>query len=86
MILDLRGQMLFESDELDINKRITFIYGKNGTGKSTLTDIIRRQCSEYDVRIFQGFENVVDANKRLNAVVLGEENTSIRHQIEDIEG
>lgn len=86
MILDLREKMLFESDELDINKRITFIYGKNGTGKSTLTDIIRRQCSEYDVRVFQGFENVVDENKRLNAVVLGEENTSIRHQIEDIEG
>lgn len=86
MVLNLREEILFEDDELDINKRITFIYGKNGTGKSTLTNIIRRQCCDYDVRIFQGFENVIDENKRLNAVVLGKENTLIRHQIEEIEG
>lgn len=62
--------MSFESDELDINKRITFICGKNGTGKSTLTDIIiRRQCGEYDVCIFQGFENVVDHPSVLSRIV-----------------
>ena len=86
MKLDLTRESLFVDDEVDFNKKITFIYGKNGTGKSTLTDLIRKQCcEEYDVRVFQGFENIIDANKRLNAVVLGEENTAIQHQIEKIE-
>lgn len=85
MKLDLREESLFESDELDLCKRISFIYGKNGTGKSTLAKIIKEQCIEYDVRVFQGFENVIDANKRLNAVVLGEENVVIAHEIEEKE-
>lgn len=86
MLLDLREEPLFKNDDLDLSKRITFIYGKNGTGKSTLAKIIKEQCSEYDVRVFQGFENVIDANKRLNAVVLGEENVVIARQIEELEG
>lgn len=85
MKLDLREESLFESDELELDKRISFIYGKNGTGKSTLAKIIKEQCVEYDVRVFQGFENVIDANKRLNAVVLGEENVAIVHEIEEKE-
>lgn len=36
MKLDLREESLFESDELELDKRISFIYGKNGTGKSIL--------------------------------------------------
>ncbi|MCM1537866.1 MAG: AAA family ATPase [bacterium] len=86
MLLDLHAEPLFEDDELNLNKRITFIYGKNGTGKSTLAQIIKEQCKEYDVQVFQGFENIIDANKRLNAVVLGEENVAIAHQVAELEG
>ena len=36
--------------------------------------------SNYDVSVFKGFENIIDDNKRLNAVVLGEENAAINKQ------
>ena len=32
MILDLSSVEVFESDEIDFDKKITFIFGKNGTG------------------------------------------------------
>lgn len=85
MKLNLYAESLFECEELEINKKITFVYGKNGTGKSTLAKLIEEQGNNYDVRIFQGFDKVVDASNRLNAVVLGEENNTIRHQIEKVE-
>lgn len=85
MILDLTNEELFEDKELNLNKKITFAFGKNGTGKSTLAKIIKQQCREYDVRVFDGFEHIVGESRRLNAVVLGEENTLIRQQIKKIE-
>lgn len=83
MKIDLSGISLFESDELELDKKVTFIFGKNGVGKSTITEEFRKQDANYDVSIFQGFKNVIDDNERLNAVVLGEENTNISRQIEE---
>lgn len=84
MIIDLKNEELFDADELIIDKKVTFAYGKNGTGKSTLTRILQKQEDDYDVRIFQGFEQVVGENHRLNAVVLGEENEKIENQIKSL--
>lgn len=82
MIIDLSTVEVFDSNELVFDKRITFIFGKNGTGKSTLTEEFKKLSAEYEVSTFQGFLNLIDENKRLNAVVLGEENATISRQIE----
>ena len=83
MIIDLSTVEVFDSNELEFDKRITFIFGKNGTGKSTLTEELKNlSAAEYEVSTFQGFLNLIDENKRLNAVVLGEENATISRQIE----
>ncbi|QGP76188.1 AAA family ATPase [Tetragenococcus halophilus] len=75
-----------EEEVLEL-KRINFFYGKNGTGKSTLCTIIREQLkNKFDVRIFQGFESVLGENRKLNAVILGEENNKIQEQIDEKEG
>lgn len=66
-------------------KRINIIYGRNGTGKSTLTKAIKKSNDTYDVRIFNGFENIVAENKGLNSIVLGEKNVQIQNKIDCIE-
>lgn len=43
---------------IGIRKKITFIFGKNGTGKSTFTEEIKKMTSDYDVSVFQGFRKV----------------------------
>lgn len=83
MIIDLSAVEVFDSNEIDFDRKITFVYGKNGTGKSTLTEELKKLSSAYDVSAFQGFSNVIDENKRLNAVVLGEMNGAISRQIKD---
>ncbi|HBB28649.1 MAG TPA: hypothetical protein DC000_05290, partial [Clostridiales bacterium] len=83
MKINLAHEDVFKDNEISFDKNINFVFGKNGTGKSTITKLIKEQASGYDIRIFQGFEGILDANKKLNAVVLGEENTSINSQIED---
>lgn len=82
MKIDLSSVDIFEDNELELDKKITFIFGKNGTGKSTITEEIKKLNSDYDVLVFQGFNNIIDENHRLNAVVLGEENLIINAQIE----
>ena len=82
MKIDLSSVNIFEDNELELDKKITFIFGKNGTGKSTITEEIKKLNSDYDVSVFQGFNNIIDENHRLNAVVLGEENLVINTQIE----
>lgn len=81
MKIDLKNEPLFDVNEMDINKSVTFVYGKNGTGKSTLTHIIQQQALDYEVNVFQGFDELVGENRRLNAVVLGEENEIIEKKI-----
>lgn len=65
-------------------KQKNFIYGKNGTGKSTITQTIFDSFhATHDVRIFQGFDSVAD-NSVLNAISLGKENASIQPQIDQV--
>ncbi|MGL6056865.1 MAG: AAA family ATPase [Culicoidibacterales bacterium] len=84
--LDLRDKDLYVDAELDCSKKINLIYGKNGAGKSTLTKLIREQApAEYAVHIFQGFDGVVGQADKLDAIVLGQENSEIETQIEALE-
>lgn len=65
-------------------KQKNFIYGKNGTGKSTITQTISDSFHDtHDVRIFQGFDSVAE-NSVLNAISLGKENASIQPQIDQL--
>lgn len=65
-------------------KQKNFIYGKNGTGKSTITQTIFDSFHDtHDVRIFQGFDSVAE-NSVLNAISLGKENASIQPQIDQV--
>lgn len=81
MKIDLSAVEVFADNEIEFYKGITFIFGKNGTGKSTIANRLKNEC-DYEVSVFQGFSNIIDDNKRLNAVVLGEENATINRQIE----
>lgn len=81
MKIDLSAVEVFADNEIEFDKGITFIFGKNGTGKSTIANRLKNEC-DYEVSVFQGFSNIIDDNKRLNAVVLGEENATINRQIE----
>lgn len=67
-------------------KKKTIIFGKNGTGKSSITEAIQNQySSNQDVRIFQGFEKIIKDNGGLNAITLGKENAELQPQIEEKE-
>jgi len=73
------------SRELLIDKNINFIFGKNGTGKTTITDEILEQFSDqYNVCVFKDFDGIAE-NNRLNAVALGTENAKIQQQIDAID-
>lgn len=72
---------IFLEDNIELKKNVTFIFGKNGTGKSTLSELIKNQMIDYDVRIFQGFDGMIDENKHLNGVILGEDDIKIDQQI-----
>lgn len=81
MHIDLTGNDLFIRSEIIFDKKVNFIFGKNGCGKSTITKLVKDQCNNYDVRIFQGFESVISENNTLDTVILGEENTEINQEI-----
>ncbi|MBW3087452.1 AAA family ATPase [Bifidobacterium sp. 82T24] len=68
-------------------REINFFYGKNGTGKSSISRIVQEQYSStYDVRCFAGFtEENTDINKPLNAIVLGTTNVKAQKQINKID-
>lgn len=73
------------SQELNITKKVNFIFGRNGTGKTTISDQIMSQLStEYDVCLFKDFDGVVE-NDRLNAVALGTENAKIQKEIDIVD-
>ncbi|KOF08661.1 hypothetical protein AC739_19050 [Planococcus glaciei] len=73
-----------ESSTMDFKNK-NFIFGKNGAGKSTVCGMIVAQfVNDYDVHVFAGFDNVLE-DKKLNAVVLGEENISAKKEIDSID-
>ncbi|MBO0430789.1 AAA family ATPase [Enterococcus sp. DIV0660C] len=76
------GQV-FKDNELSGLKEKNFFYGKNGTGKSTLCQVINEQLGrEFDVRVFQGFESVIGEDEKLNSIVLGESNKLVQKEID----
>lgn len=82
MTIDLENIRLFQDSSIIFNNIINFIYEKNGTGKSTLTHLIKKQMFEkYDVIIFQGFEKLIGSNGKLNAMLLDEKNNDINQKI-----
>lgn len=85
MRIDLRDINIFDENSIDFNKKTCFIFGNNGTGKSTLTNHLKNSLREYDVRVFQGFDSVVNDNEELNAVVLGEQNVEIDKEVKIID-
>lgn len=86
MELDLSGIDLFDADKITFDKRKTYIYGPNGTGKTTISNQIKKMSNDYDVYVFQGFESVISSDKTLNAIVLGTENVEISKQLDKIDG
>src|SRR5699024_3471888 len=66
-------------------KNKNFIFGKNGTGKSTLCKMIENQFAEdYDVKTFSGFQNITE-DKKLNAIVLGKENIEAKTKLDSLD-
>lgn len=71
--------------KLSLDKSVNFIFGKNGTGKTTITDELKEQFSgSYNVCIFKDFEGIAE-NGRLNAVSLGTENAEIQEKIDSLD-
>lgn len=74
-----------EKKVFNLSKSKNIIFGRNGTGKSTLCKLIEEQFSnEYNVHIFSGFDGLVVDNK-MNALVLGKETKEAKEGIERIE-
>lgn len=71
--------------EFPIPKKINFIFGKNGTGKTTIADEIVKQFSnDYSVHVFKDFDGIA-LNERLDAVALGTENAEIQKLIDIVD-
>lgn len=85
ILLDLRDSKIFVEDSLLIDKKISLVFGKNGTGKSTLASLFQEQAEIYDIRCFQGFDGIVGEDKKLNAVILGVQNNEIDRKIQSNE-
>ncbi|MDC0827051.1 AAA family ATPase [Lactococcus petauri] len=76
----------FLNSELTDLKRKNFIYGKNGTGKSSLVKAIKEQYSDdYDIKIFDGWRGIIKKNNYLDAIALGEINVDKQTEIDEID-
>ena len=83
--IDLSDESLFVDNTINFNDKVTFVYGRNGTGKSTLSKIIKDQLLDREVSVFQGYESILGENKKLNSVILGEKDKLIDSQISELE-
>lgn len=79
------GLNRFEDKEIDFSKSINIIYGKNGTGKSSICSLMEEQWKDKEVCIFRGFNELLDENKKLNAIILGENNSKINQEVMNLE-
>lgn len=74
-----------ESLKLNFTQRANFIYGRNGTGKTTIANEIKTQLGdEFDVYMFSNF-NSVSNNNKLNAIALGVENAEIDEEVAEVD-
>lgn len=79
-------EFAFSDPQLGGLKRKNFIYGKNGTGKSSLVDAIKEQYSEdYNIKVFDGWSGIIKENDYLDAIALGETNVSKQTEIDKID-
>lgn len=74
---------LYDDHYLKFSTQKCIIFGKNGTGKTTLCKLVSEQIKNMDVRVFDGFKNLLGSDQKLNAVILGEDNVQIRKKIEE---
>ncbi|GHN30298.1 AAA family ATPase [Lactobacillus delbrueckii] len=74
---------LYDDHYLKFSSQKCIIFGKNGTGKTTLCKLVSEQIKNMDVRVFDGFNNLLGSDQKLNAVILGEDNVQIRKKIEE---
>lgn len=72
MKIELSSVDFFEENEMELDKKITFIFGKMERGNRQSQKNLNN-----DVSAFQGFNNIIDENRRLNAVLLSGENLII---------
>lgn len=84
MEIDLSNDSLYLQDKLVLDKPASFIFGRNGTGKSTIVKNINEQFISLNVKVFSGFENLVGEREHFEAVILGEENNDIEQQISNL--
>lgn len=75
---------LFNVDEITFYNKVNLVFGKNGTGKSTISEKIIDQIKNYDVYLFDGFKRVLNENDGLNAILLGEKNIETEKAVEKI--
>lgn len=81
---------IFNDEEMVVNNikshkktRNIYVYGKNGTGKSTISTSIKDQNQDdFDIKLFNGFESIVSGNNELKSISLGEKNVSIQKKID----
>ncbi|MCL1883292.1 MAG: AAA family ATPase [Defluviitaleaceae bacterium] len=74
-----------ECYELTFTKNVNFIFGRNGTGKTTIASEIKNQLTgEFDVCLFNDFDGVAE-NARLDAISLGTENAAIQKKLNAID-
>lgn len=76
---------IFSDAKLKNLKRKNFIYGRNGTGKSSISKAINEEYKEgYDVRIFYGGESFIYESESLDAIAVGSTNVEVQPQIDKI--
>ncbi|MCH4171166.1 MAG: AAA family ATPase [Lactobacillus sp.] len=85
--LDLsKHYYVFADKKITTFKQINFIYGRNGTGKSKLVQAIFNQYHQKEnMHIFQEFEQFIGENPRLNAITLGQKNSKIQDEVDQIQ-
>ena len=86
MEVDLSTNKLFRAEKILLDKKLNFIYGKNGSGKSSLTKLLLDEYNRDNIKViaFQGFESIIGENDILNAIILGENNKKIETQISEM--
>ena len=76
----------FQDSEMSGFKLKNFIFGKNGTGKSSIAKAIKEQYgNQYDIRIFQGYEKIITEKGGLRSISLGTVNAELQPQIDEQE-